>query len=288
VSGLPWFRFFPSDWLGGTRGLSATETGVYITLVAMMYDRGSPIPTNMPRLAQQCGTSPARFGKAVDTLLSSAKIFLLDDGYWNQRVQKETELVSKTKTNASTAANQRWEKEKQNQRPVSNGAMPEQCDRNANQKPDTRYQKDTPAASIEASPPKGDRTPAKRGSRVDDFIPDILVATEMGMAEATARFESEQFLDYWRGVPGAKGVKLDWPATWRNRVREQIQRNGSGHRAPANRSRPPPPNVPSASHGFRALEELQADIRRSRNEPDTFDHEDGGKILGFEPRYRAL
>lgn len=40
-----------------------------------------------------------------------------------------------------------------------------------------------------------------------------------------------EFEDYWRAVPGAKGVKLDWVATWRNRVREVAGRtrgrNGS-------------------------------------------------------------
>ena len=33
-----------------------------------------------------------------------------------------------------------------------------------------------------------------------------------------------EFGDYWRGVPGAKGCKLDWDATWRNRVREKFKR----------------------------------------------------------------
>jgi len=30
----------------------------------------------------------------------------------------------------------------------------------------------------------------------------------------------DEFVDYWHGVPGAKGRKLDWPATFRNRLRE--------------------------------------------------------------------
>src|SRR5262249_8268225 len=29
--------------------------------------------------------------------------------------------------------------------------------------------------------------------------------------------------DFWKGVPGAKGLKLDWFATWRNWVRSQKQ-----------------------------------------------------------------
>lgn len=40
-----------------------------------------------------------------------------------------------------------------------------------------------------------------------------------------------EFCDYWRGVPGQRGKKLDWLATWRNRMREQesrASRNGHG------------------------------------------------------------
>jgi len=32
-----------------------------------------------------------------------------------------------------------------------------------------------------------------------------------------------EFIDYWRGVPGSKGVKLDWKGTWRNSMRKQQQ-----------------------------------------------------------------
>jgi hypothetical protein len=35
---------------------------------------------------------------------------------------------------------------------------------------------------------------------------------------------ADQFRDYWVAQPGQKGVKRDWPATWRNWVRNQ--RNG--------------------------------------------------------------
>lgn len=33
-----------------------------------------------------------------------------------------------------------------------------------------------------------------------------------------------EFVDYWRGVPGAKGTKTDWIATWRNQVRRVAER----------------------------------------------------------------
>ena len=34
-----------------------------------------------------------------------------------------------------------------------------------------------------------------------------------------ANLEVERFRDYWIAQPGAKGVKLDWTATWRNWIR---------------------------------------------------------------------
>lgn len=36
----------------------------------------------------------------------------------------------------------------------------------------------------------------------------------------------KEFVDFWIGVPGQRGVKLNWDSTWRNRVRELAKRNG--------------------------------------------------------------
>lgn len=36
--------------------------------------------------------------------------------------------------------------------------------------------------------------------------------------------EADTFVDYWRGVPGAKGCKLDWLGTWRNWCRRNFAR----------------------------------------------------------------
>ena len=43
-----------------------------------------------------------------------------------------------------------------------------------------------------------------------------------------------EFVDYWVAVPGQRGIKLDWEATWRNRVRAQAKHKGraSGYVSP--------------------------------------------------------
>lgn len=62
----------------------------------------------------------------------------------------------------------------------------------------------------------------------------------------------QRFRDYWIAQPGVKGRKADWPATWRNWVRNERAAPGpNGGRPPkfdptayANRGRPPQGNAP--------------------------------------------
>lgn len=84
----------------------------------------------------------------------------------------------------------------------------------------------TPAPS--SSTPK-DTAPRKRGTRIDDgfavndemrawAVENVpLVADDLDAATA-------EFVDYWRAIPGSRGTKLDWVATWRNRMRDVSER----------------------------------------------------------------
>lgn len=63
-----------------------------------------------------------------------------------------------------------------------------------------------------------------RGSRLsDDWKPteaDRSFAFAEGLGPEEIEREIAQFRDYWGGVPGQRGVKLNWSATWRNRIRD--------------------------------------------------------------------
>ena len=39
-----------------------------------------------------------------------------------------------------------------------------------------------------------------------------------------------EFIDFWIAIPGTRGTKLNWSATWRNRVRQVATRQGSSGR----------------------------------------------------------
>lgn len=79
------------------------------------------------------------------------------------------------------------------------------------------------------------RSVEPRGSRLPQ---PFMLTTEMRTWAATEaphvdlENATREFCDYWRSVPGQRGRKLDWVATWRNRMREcagkTVTRNGSG------------------------------------------------------------
>jgi hypothetical protein len=58
---------------------------------------------------------------------------------------------------------------------------------------------------------------------------------KLGLSEIQVREAEAEFMDFWRAVPGSRGRKLDWSATFRNRLRETagklaMRRKSSGNR----------------------------------------------------------
>ena len=53
----------------------------------------------------------------------------------------------------------------------------------------------------------------------DNFKPDIQFALDHGLTEKEAWTEVDKMRDWSISAPGQKGVRADWPATWRNWIR---------------------------------------------------------------------
>jgi uncharacterized protein YdaU (DUF1376 family) len=108
MSDMPWFQFYPNDWLAGTRGLSAVETGVYITIIATLYDRAAPLPNDPERLARMCGASKRIFVAALNRLVEDGKLMLTERGIWNERVEEELQNRNEKVERNKKAAETRW------------------------------------------------------------------------------------------------------------------------------------------------------------------------------------
>lgn len=102
---------YPSDWLAGTRGMSAEESGVYITLVCRIYEMAGPIEWDDHRLARLCGCrNVTAFRSALDYLMAEGKIIEVDGGLFNERAGREIENVIGKSEKAKTAAESRWKR----------------------------------------------------------------------------------------------------------------------------------------------------------------------------------
>lgn len=253
----PWFRFFPSDWLGGTRGMTAAEVGIYITLVAMMYDRGEPVPEDHKRLARVCGCTVGAFKKTLDILIDEDKIRRVSDGLWNKRAATEIEIRDEKSNLARQNANARWgKKTNKNNGGTHATAKPAQSHSNANQSPESK-ERDTNVS------PKKDR----RGARLpNDWQPSETDAEWCrkkypGIGRQFVADETEKFRNYWHAKTGQAATKLDWSKTWQNWMMTAVDRKQSPRGSPVQRPKD------ALDHGYDLVKELE-DASTRRFQPD--------------------
>jgi hypothetical protein len=134
-------------------------------------------------------------------------------------------------------------------------------------------------ASKEEVKEKKESKKSARGTRIPpDFSiddDDRKFAATLGIPPETAEAETPQFIDYWSSVPGAKGLKLNWKATWRNRMRDFVKYRGG------------------IAIGARPLTEFQRGRNETKdilNDLDNFANRGSGggqEILGYYPEIPA-
>ena len=80
-------------------------------------------------------------------------------------------------------------------------------------------------AAVAATPSR-----PERGTRLPvGWLPgpeQTAFAESLGIRNGVAAAELEKFRDYWTALPGQKGVKTDWTATWRNWLRRKAEDMG--------------------------------------------------------------
>ena len=114
-------------------------------------------------------------------------------------------------------------------------------------------------------PPKGGdgrkAEPRNRGHRLPpDWQPDaslVEFARSLGFSTDQEREARAEFADYWLGVPGSRGCKTDWPATYRNRLRDVAAKRKlrpAANVLPFNGTGPPQKPMTDAEMRERALD----------------------------------
>jgi hypothetical protein len=246
----PWLKFYPTDWRSdpALRMCSPAARGLWIDMICLMHE-ASPYghllinghcPTDA-QLAVLTGTPSDQFPDLVRELETAGVFSRTKEGVIYSR--KMTRMVKKAATarkNGRRGGNPSLSKQTENSS-LDNQIHNQQL---KPQKPEARSQK-------KKEEPNGS---SKKGSRIDPaWEPseeEISFAEGRGLGLETINLEAEKFRNYWLGKAGQAGVKLDWPATWRNWIIKAVERRGE--------SGLPPPGPRSSRYDA---------IRRRMNDP---------------------
>jgi uncharacterized protein YdaU (DUF1376 family) len=205
-----WMPQYIADYLADTAYLTTEQSGAYLHLL-MAYWRNGPPPDNDSILASITKMSPDAWSNARASL---EHYFEVVDGRWrNKRADAEiAEAQQNRKKNhdkALRAASARWGKHD-----AMLGACLEHSDKQSSKVCPSPSPNKEPSLRSGSSKQRGSRLPAD-WSLTDEYR-QAAAATRPDWTEQHTATVAAGFRDYWIAQPGAKGVKLDWLATWRN------------------------------------------------------------------------
>lgn len=88
---IPYFDFYPADFMHGVRGLTAQEVGIYTMLLCRIYEENGPVQLHPARLSAYCGTRESVFLKAFERLVDLGKFTVAEGMISNARASLEIE-----------------------------------------------------------------------------------------------------------------------------------------------------------------------------------------------------
>ncbi|MHA6684476.1 YdaU family protein [Mesorhizobium sp. A556] len=271
MSNRAWMPLHIDDYLADTGHLTGAEHGAYLLMI-MHYWQNGKMPENERLIARLARMDSAQWEESREVLA-----MLFGPNWTHKRIDAELTKADDIIEKRRAAANGRHQKGKGDASAVhvhststDTGALPRTLDQ-----------------GLEKQEPSG--SSKKRGTRLpDDFSPDMAAAVEAGLSQAEAQREALKFRDYWISQPGQKGVKLDWPATWRNWCRHAVERR------PQQRGGSPPAETVGSFSRKQLFEQrqndatdnssgrvVQIDARRLENSPSgTRTFAVSGNLLG--------
>lgn len=209
MNGLPYYKAYPRDFFEGTIGMAFDLKAAYRLVLDLIYMQGGKLPDDAKYIAGHLGCSVRAWNGYRQALLDMSKICADLGIISNFRADKE--LVALTSFQDKQRENAR--QPRKNNTLALAMAEPTDKPKASHTEPDTERKKRETIVS-----------PKERGSRLSpdwQLPPDWSAwATSEGLNNPQA--DGDKFRDYWIGAAGAKGVKLDWQATWRNWVRKAV------------------------------------------------------------------
>lgn len=158
-SRIPYFDFYPGDFMRGVRGLTAAEVGIYTMLLCRIYEENGPVEYHPVRLSAYCGVRESTLTKAVDRLVVLGRIEVHDGAMSDARAMKEIGIREAKLKNSSRAGKASAEKRHRNQ---GQGPTPVQ-------QPFNHLDRDTEEEKKEDTNVSLSAEPTVRGPSFDEF-----------------------------------------------------------------------------------------------------------------------
>jgi hypothetical protein len=240
MSERPWMKFFSTDWRSdpALRLCSRAARGTWIDMLSIMHEAEpyGELRVNGAALGEGVNDITADIAELERNGVFSRR---KNGVIYSRRMESDENRRRKMRENGKKGGNPSLSKqttieplviqEDKTQRPEARGQIP-----------DSKEERGTTSVP---SP--------SRGTRVPDSFPGQADIEACSLPADTATREAEKFRNYFLGAPGQKGVKRDWPATWRNWVM-RAEETGGGRG-------PPKPKGPSFLDIIRTAEDYLRD-----------------------------
>ncbi len=241
------------DFDRATRHLTRIERSVYRDLIELYYDTEQPLVLDVAWLCRKVIAHSNEEATAVEQVLNEF-FTKTATGWYHTRCEEEIAAYRSNTSQKAMAGKASAEARRQKRLHALNGnstdvEQPLNSDETKSNGDPTNQEPRTINHSIGS--PKGSRLP-----------PDWVLSEELTTWAKAERPDldiektADSFRDYWHGIPGAKGRKTDWPATWRNWVRSQRKlQQGQADIARV--------TVPGSNEPDPALEKIKRDAARA-------------------------
>lgn len=173
---IPYFDFYPTDFMHGVRGLTAQEVGIYTMLLCRIYEENGPVEYHPARLSTYCGIGQATFEKVFARLVDLGKLDLSYGMVGNGRALKEIASRETRLKSNSQAGKISAEKRQQKQRQAATDVQ------QAFNHTDTDTDIDTEANASDA-----DASPDEPDFRDEIWTRGVAYLQRKGIAERNAR-----------------------------------------------------------------------------------------------------
>lgn len=226
---MKFYKRFPGDIQIKTGHLTPAEFGVYDRLLDHYYATEQPLPAE-----DRCYGIARAMSKADKDAVGRvlAEFFKREaDGTYSQGRSDEMIAEAQPRIAAARANGRNGGRPKRTQVKPS-GFHGQEPTGLSNTNPDETQSEPNAKASQNQSQKEKNPSGSVRGTRLPaNWLPsesEAAYALKHGMLNGHLNAEIEKFRDWWAAAPGQKGVKADWPATWRTWVRKALESASNG------------------------------------------------------------